>query len=463
LSRRVIQSSWESVLSYRISRHCMKKLLLISPFFSDRVKKPTEKPFLIPPLNLPIVASLTPQDYEVVLVDENIEDTDFEQDVDLVGITAMTAQAPRAYRIADTWRKRGVRVVMGGIHPTAVPEEAAQHSDAVVIGEVENIWAQVIKDAETNGLKKFYRSVERPCLKELPYPRLDLLRSDRYIVCNVIQVFRGCPFNCRFCSVTNFFGNTYRYKPVDDVVREVQLRVGNTRKSRFFGFVDDNIGGLPSYAKELFTRLIPFHIIWGGQASLTIARDRELMRIFERSGCKALFIGLESASQAALHESNKNFLKVSQFKEAIKIIHDHGIGVEGAFIFGFDDDDHGVFERTVEFADRIGVDAAQFGILTPFPGTAVWEKMVQEHRIISDDWARYTIGHVVFDPKKMSPERLQEGADWAWREFYSLRKIGKRFIRSLNYGLKLAVPILIFQFAYRSLLKTRENSSKLDL
>ncbi|KPJ50311.1 hypothetical protein AMJ40_03270 [candidate division TA06 bacterium DG_26] len=441
----------------------MKKLLLISPFFSDRVKKPTEKPFLIPPLNLPIVASLTPQDYEVVLVDENIEDTDFEQDVDLVGITAMTAQAPRAYRIADTWRKRGVRVVMGGIHPTAVPEEAAQHSDAVVIGEVENIWAQVIKDAETNGLKKFYRSVERPCLKELPYPRLDLLRSDRYIVCNVIQVFRGCPFNCRFCSVTNFFGNTYRYKPVDDVVREVQLRVGDTRKSRFFGFVDDNIGGLPSYAKELFTRLIPFHIIWGGQASLTIARDRELMRIFERSGCKALFIGLESASQAALHESNKNFLKVSQFKEAIKIIHDHGIGVEGAFIFGFDDDDHGVFERTVEFADRIGVDAAQFGILTPFPGTAVWEKMVQEHRIISDDWARYTIGHVVFDPKKMSPERLQEGADWAWREFYSLRKIGKRFIRSLNYGLKLAVPILIFQFAYRSLLKTRENSSKLDL
>lgn len=463
MSRRVIQSSWESVLSYRISRHCMKKLLLISPFFSDRVKKPTEKPFLIPPLNLPIVASLTPQDYEVVLVDENIEDTDFEQDVDLVGITAMTAQAPRAYRIADTWRKRGVRVVMGGIHPTAVPEEAAQHSDAVVIGEVENIWAQVIKDAETNGLKKFYRSVERPCLKELPYPRLDLLRSDRYIVCNVIQVFRGCPFNCRFCSVTNFFGNTYRYKPVDDVVREVQLRVGDTRKSRFFGFVDDNIGGLPSYAKELFTRLIPFHIIWGGQASLTIARDRELMRIFERSGCKALFIGLESASQAALHESNKNFLKVSQFKEAIKIIHDHGIGVEGAFIFGFDDDDHGVFERTVEFADRIGVDAAQFGILTPFPGTAVWEKMVQEHRIISDDWARYTIGHVVFDPKKMSPERLQEGADWAWREFYSLRKIGKRFIRSLNYGLKLAVPILIFQFAYRSLLKTRENSSKLDL
>jgi len=441
----------------------MKKLLLISPFFSDRVKKPTEKPFLIPPLNLPIVASLTPQDYEVVLVDENIEDTDFEQDVDLVGITAMTAQAPRAYRIADTWRKRGVRVVMGGIHPTAVPEEAAQHSDAVVIGEVENIWAQVIKDAETNGLKKFYRSVERPCLKELPYPRLDLLRSDRYIVCNVIQVFRGCPFNCRFCSVTNFFGNTYRYKPVDDVVREVQLRVGDTRKSRFFGFVDDNIGGLPSYAKELFTRLIPFHIIWGGQASLTIARDRELMRIFERSGCKALFIGLESASQAALHESNKNFLKVSQFKEAIKIIHDHGIGVEGAFIFGFDDDDHGVFERTVEFADRIGVDAAQFGILTPFPGTAVWEKMVQEHRIISDDWARYTIGHVVFDPKKMSPERLQEGADWAWREFYSLRKIGKRFIRSLNYGLKLAVPILIFQFAYRSLLKTRENSSKLDV
>jgi len=440
----------------------MRKLLLISPFFSEHVKKPTEKPFLIPPLNLPIVASLTPNNYEIELIDENIEEIDFNKTVDLVGITSMTAQAPRAYKIADKWRERGVKVVLGGIHPTAVPHEAAKHADAVVIGEVEGVWSRLIRDMEYNRLKRFYHSPKRPSLENLPHPRLDLLKSERYIVCNIIQIFRGCPFNCRFCSVTNFFGNTYRYKPVEDVVKEVEMRVGNTTKSRFFGFLDDNIGGLPSYTKELFRKLIPLNILWGGQASLTIARDRELLRIFEKSGCKALFIGLESASQAALQESNKGFLKVSQFKEAIKIIHDHGISIEGAFIFGFDDDDLGVFEKTVEFADRIGVDAAQFGILTPFPGTAIWEKLTQENRILSADWSKYTIGHVVFRPRKMSPERLQEGADWAWREFYSLRRILKRFPRSFHWGFKSAIPILIAQFAYRSLLKTRENPSKVD-
>lgn len=440
----------------------MKKLLLISPFFSEHVDKPTERPFVFPPLNLPVVASLTPENYETELIDENIEDIDFNKTPDLVGITSMTAQAPRAYKIADKWREKGTKVVLGGIHPTAVPHEAAQHADAVVLGEVENVWGQVIRDLENSGLKRFYYSPKMPCLKNLPHPRLDLLKSDRYIINNIIQIFRGCPFNCRFCSVTNFFGNTYRYKPVGDIVRQVELRIGNTMKSRFFGFLDDNIGGLPSYTKELFRKLIPLNMMWAGQASLTIAKDRELLRIFEKSGCKGLFIGLESISQAALHESNKGFLKVSQFKELIKIIHDYGISIEGAFIFGFDDDAPGIFEKTVEFADRIGVDAAQFGILTPFPGTALWEKFSEEKRFISTDWSKYTIGKVVFRPKKMSPEKLQEGADWAWREFYSLRRIARRFTRSFHWGFKSAIPILILQFAYRSLLKTRENSFKVD-
>lgn len=440
----------------------MKKLLLISPFFNEKVEKPTEKPFLFPPLNLPIIASLTPDDYEIEIVDENIQEIDFDRTADLVGITSMTAQAPRTYKIADKWRKKGVKVVLGGIHPTALPHEAAEHADAVVLGEAENIWKRVVRDAENHRLKRFYYSPREPSLKNLPQPRLDLLKSDRYIIDNVIQIFRGCPFNCRFCSVTKFFGNTYRYKPVEDIVRQVELRTGSTRKSRFFGFLDDNIGGLPSYTKELFMRLIPLKIMWASQASLTIAKDRELLRILQKSGCKALFIGLESISQAALQESNKGFLKVSQFKEAIKIIHDHGISIEGAFIFGFDDDEPSVFEETVEFADRVGVDAAQFGILTPFPGTAVWKKLSNEDRLISKDWAEYTIGKVVFRPKKMSSERLQQGSDWAWREFYSLRRIAGRFTRSFHWGFKSAIPILIFQFAYRSILKARNNSSKVD-
>ncbi len=440
----------------------MKKLLLISPYFSEQVAKTTEKPFLFPSLNLPIVASLTPEGYEIELIDENIEEIDFDKAADLVGITCMTAQAKRAYAIADKWRAKGTKVILGGIHPTAVPHEAAEHADAVAMGEAENVWRGLVRDADKHRLRKFYYSPKMPCLKNLPPPRLDLLKSDRYIIGNVMQIFRGCPFNCKFCSVTKFFGNTYRYRPVDEVVEEVKLRRKSNIKGRFFGFLDDNIGGLPHYAKTLFAKLIPLDIIWAGQASLTIAKDRDLLKIFEKSGCKALFIGLESASQAALHESNKTFLKVSRFQEAIKIIHDHGISVEGAFIFGFDDDAPEVFEKTVKFVDRIGIDAVQFGILTPFPGTALWNKLDGENRLISRDWTKYTIGHVVFQPKKMSPEKLQEGSDWAWREFYSLRKIGKRFLRSFHNGFKSAIPILIFQFAYRSILKTRKNSSKVD-
>jgi radical SAM superfamily enzyme YgiQ (UPF0313 family) len=439
----------------------MKKLLLISPFFSDQVKKPTERAFLFPSLNLPIVASVTPEDYDVKLLDENVEQVNYDDSPDLVGITSMTAQAPRAYEIADEWRRRGVRVVLGGIHPTAVPDEAAEHADAVVIGEVEGVWKQLLEDHETDRLKKFYGSNGTLSLEDLPPPRLDLLDPDRYIMTNITQIFRGCPFNCRFCSVTKFFGNTYRYKPVEDIVSEVKRRVGASIKSRFFGFLDDNVGGLPRYSKELFKRLIPYDIMWLSQASLTIARDRELLKIFEKSGCKGLFIGLESVSQNALKESNKTFLKVSQFKEALKIIHDHGISVEGAFIFGFDDDDPGVFERTVEFADRVGIDAAQFGILTPFPGTSLSDKLTEEKRIFSRNWADYTIGHVVFEPKQMSPEKLQEGTDWAWREFYSLRRISRRMLHSFHWGFKSSIPILILQFAYRSILKSRETSSKI--
>jgi radical SAM superfamily enzyme YgiQ (UPF0313 family) len=437
----------------------MRTLLLISPFFRTRVKKTTEKAFLFPPLNLPIVASLTPDSYHVEMIDENIEEVDFTRTPDLVGITAMTAQAPRAYAIADEWREKGVKVVLGGIHPTAVPHEAARHADAVVLGEAEGVWRQVLRDSENHGLRQFYYSPKMPHLTDLPRPRLDLLNSSRYIIDNIVQVFRGCPFDCRFCSVTKFFGNTYRYKPLEDIVAHVQQRVGTSTKSRFFGFLDDNIGGLPSYTKRLFSQLVPLNIMWAGQASLTIAKDRELLRIFERSGCKGLFIGLESMSQTALQESNKGFLKASQFKEAIKIIHDHGISIEGAFIFGFDDDDTGVFEKTVEFADRIGVDAAQFGILTPFPGTAIWDKFSSQNRLLSNDWTKYTIGHVVYRPMKMTPERLQEGTDWAWRQFYSLRRIATRFPRSFHWGFKSAIPIVILQFAYRSILKKRRNSS----
>jgi len=434
------------------------KIVLISPFFDKKIRKTARKTFRFPPLNLPIIASLTPKEFEVKIVDENVEDINFDEGTDLVGITCMTAQAPRAYSVADAFRKRGIRVVLGGIHPTALPNEAAKHADAVVIGEAENTWPELMFDLRKNGLKKFYSCTKRPSLKNLPLPRLDLLKRDRYIFGDVIQIFRGCPFACSFCSVSNFFGNTYRYRPIDDVVNEIKHRRSNTIRPQFMGFLDDNIAGLPRYAKELFERLIPLNIWWAGQASLTVAKDKELLRIFQRSGCKFLYIGFESVSQVSLHEANKNFLNPDNFKESIKRIHDFGINIEGAFIFGFDDDDETIFERTVRFADKIGVDAAQFGILTPFPGTKLWDKLEKEKRIFTKDWTKYGIGNAVFKPKKMSPEKLKEGTEWAWREFYSLRNIGKRIVSIAGTRVGAAIPMLALQLAYKSTMARRKKA-----
>jgi radical SAM superfamily enzyme YgiQ (UPF0313 family) len=440
------------------------KIVLISPFFDKKFRKTTRKTFRFPPLNLPIVASLTPKEFEVKIIDESVENINFDEEADLVGITCMTAQAPRAYSVADAFRKRGTKVVLGGIHPTALPNEAAKHADAIVLGEAENTWEELIFDLRKNGLKKFYSSIERPSLKNLPLPRLDLLKRDRYIFGDVIQIFRGCPFACSFCSVSNFFGNTYRYRPVDDVVNEVKFRRSNTARPQFMGFLDDNVAGLPHYAKELFRKLIPLNIWWAGQASLTVAKDKELLKILRRSGCKFLYIGFESISQAALREANKNFLKVSKFKEAVKRIHGTGINIEGAFIFGFDDDDETIFERTVKFADKIGVDAAQFGILTPFPGTKLWDKLEKENRIFTKDWTKYGVGNAVFKPQKMSPEKLKEGTEWAWKEFYSLRNIGRRFGRALSGRTLAATPMLALQLAYKSTMAQRRKiDSEKDL
>lgn len=403
------------------------KLELVSPTWQDPKRRKMEgKAFRFPQLALSIIASLTPKEWDIHITDENVDDVDFDREVDLVGITVMTAAAPRAYEIADTFRKRGVKVVLGGMHPTALPEEAIQHADAVVIGEAEGIWERVIEDFNRGTLKKFYSSDNRPDLSNLPLPRRDLLKDGAYFAKNTVQTTRGCPFDCSFCSVSNFFGRTYRMRPVKDVIKEIE-----GLKGKFIAFLDDNIVGNLRYAKELFRALIPERKWWAGQASLNFVKDREVLKLLKESGCKFLFIGFESLSQANLREIGKKFNIVSKFKEAVKKIHDYGIGVEGAFVFGFDNDDKDVFKRTLEFVNKARIDFAQFGILTPFPGTRLYKKLEEENRIIDRDWAKYDIDHVVFKPKLMSPEELCEGTGWVLKNFYSYKSILKRI---LNLG-----------------------------
>ncbi len=372
-------------------------------------------------LTLTALAALTPPDIEVKITDENVEPIDFEEDVDLVGVTGMVMHAPRAYQIAQKFRQRGIPVVMGGPHASSVPLEAKEYVDAVVIGEAENVWEGLIEDYKKGCLKPFYKKDNFCSMEKLPFPRLDLLRKDAYMTINCVQTTRGCPHQCDFCHVTHFFGKTYRCRPVEEVIEEVKRLDGE-----FVVFIDDNIAGNRQYAKELFTRLKPLKKKWASQASMTLTRDPELLKLAAESGCVSLFIGVESLSSENLKEVNKAFNRVSQFEEAMKALHDHDIMILAGFIFGLDHDDEGVFERTLRFCERNRIELPTFFILTPLPGTALFQRMGAEGRLLHKDWGQYNGATVVFKPRLMTEETLQRGFNWACKEGYSWNSIFKR-------------------------------------
>ncbi|MFC2019287.1 B12-binding domain-containing radical SAM protein [Chloroflexota bacterium] len=395
------------------------KLGLIVPATQENIQKRKKAP--CPPLGLAMVAAVTPPETEISLTDENVTVIDFQKETDIVGITALTVTAPRAYEIADNFRARGVKVVLGGAHPSALPEEASQHADAVVIGEAEGIWPNLINDFKATKLQMIYRQRERPSLVNLPVPRRDLFAKGAYYVPNTLSTTRGCPYSCSFCSVTSFFGHTYRCRPVEEVLKEIET----LNQRELIGFVDDNIVGNPKFAKELFRALPPYKIKWMSQASVTVARDDELLKLAAASGCMALLIGFETLSPANLAAVGKKVNIVDEYETVIKKIHSHGIAVHGFFILGLDEDDEEVFERTVHFAQKMRLESAQFAWPVPYPGTALCESLDNAGRIVTKDWSQYE-SNLVFEPKLMSREMLQQRRDWVWREFYSLSSIWRR-------------------------------------
>jgi len=372
-------------------------------------------------LTLTTLAALTPPDIDVKITDENVEPIDFEENVDLVGVTGMVMHASRVYQIAQRFRQRGIPVVMGGPHASSLPLEAKEYVDAVVIGEAENVWAGLIEDLKRGLLKPFYKADAYCSMEGIPPPRLDLLRKDAYMTVNCVQTTRGCPHQCDFCHVTHFFGKTYRCRPVDEVIEEVKRLEGD-----FLVFIDDNIAGNRRYAKELFTRLKPLKKKWASQASMTLTRDPELLKLAAESGCVSLFIGVESLSSENLKDVNKAFNQVHQFEEAMKAVHDHDIMVVAGLIFGLDHDDEGVFERTLRFCERNRIELPSFFLLTPLPGTPLFQRMESEGRLLHKDWAQYNGATVVFKPRLMTEETLQRGFNWACKEAYSWGSIFKR-------------------------------------
>jgi radical SAM superfamily enzyme YgiQ (UPF0313 family) len=377
---------------------------------------------------LQLLAALTPPGHSVAIVQEHLGDSvRFDDDVDLVGITAMTIQARRAYEVADGYRRAGKKVVLGGIHPSVCPEEALQHSDAVVIGEAEPVWAQVLADAERGELQGTYRGQEFADLSQVPFYRRDPLAKRSSFSLASVQAARGCPYDCTFCSATLFTGRKYRFRPIENVIAEIE-----SLRRRFIFFLDDNIFSNEAYCRALFSELKRLKVIWVGQASLHLtARNPELLKLAVASGCFSLFVGIESLSESNLRANGalaKNGVtSPAEMSASLRVLHDHGIMVMAGVIFGFDDDDPGVFERTRDFlmANRIGL--GSFSTLTPFPGTKLFAALKAESRITTYDWAQYDGATAVFRPKLMTAEQLEEGTRGMGVYFYSIPKILLRF------------------------------------
>ena len=431
------------------------KLELIVPATQENLQRRKKAPCLH--LGLAMVAALTPPEVEVSLTDENITTIDFQKETDLVGITVLTITAKRAYEIADTFRAIGVKVILGGSHTSALPKEASQHADAVVIGEAEGIWANVIEDFKANKLQRMYSQREQPSLLNLPIPRRDLFADGAYYFQNTISTTRGCPYACSFCSVTSFFGHTYRCRPVEEILKEIKT----LNHKKLIVFVDDNIVGNPKFAKELFRALVPYKLKWVAQASVTIARDDKLLKLAAASGCMSLLIGFETLSPANLTALGKRVNAVNEYEMVIRKIHSHGIAIHGFFVLGLDEDDEDVFERTVRFAQKMRLESAQFAWLVPYPGTALCESFDKAGRIITKDWSQYE-SSIVFEPKLMSREILEKGRDWVWREFYSLPSIWRRLGVIRRYSVPFWALNLYYRSFWRRKFRTNRDSNKFE-
>ena len=407
------------------------KFLLVnptSPLWRAPARGATRGPraFRFSMLSSLYVAASMPPDVRTRILDEDLEPVDFDADADLVGISFMTYNAPRAYEIADEFRRRGRTVVFGGYHPSFLPEEAGRHADAVCVGEAEGCVPRMIADFKAGRLAPRYSSAPVD-LRGLPVPDRALVRGQAYITPDALQATRGCPYACTFCSVTAFAQHRFRTRPVDEVITEAR------GLGRWLLFMDDNIVGDREYAKELFARLIPLRRHWFSQCGLRIAEDPELLALAARSGCGGMFIGFESLSDANLQAWRKTTNRARDYARAVARLHAAGIGVYAGFVFGMDDDGSDVFERTLDFLEEARVDALQATILTPFPGTPLFDEMDRQGRIRTRDWAHYDFGHVVFEPRGMSPEVLRAGQNWVQSRFYSCGRTWRRIARSFGW------------------------------
>jgi radical SAM superfamily enzyme YgiQ (UPF0313 family) len=403
----------------------MMKILFLSPGW-PKGRLWGELGFKFPTLSLAALAAVTPPEWEVTFHDDAIRPTVFDTDADLIALTAMTAQATRAYQLADGFRSRGKTVVMGGFHASNLPDEALQHLDSVVIGEGELAWPRLLADFQSGRLQRTYRADNLIDISLVPQPRREIFKGSGHFFTNTIQTTRGCPFDCEFCSVTAFYGRKYRKRPIEQVLAELeQLRKVNS----FVFFVDDNIVADRTYSLPLFAGMQGMGLKWLSHAPIDFAEDQELLKAAGESGCIGMFVGFESLNQDSLVAMGKVTNKSASYQDYARKFRDNGIGILGSFVMGCDGDTPAVFEQTLRFCEDARLEAAIFPILTPYPGTKVRARLEAEGRIISNNWQDYDMEHVTFQPKGMTVRQLQDGYDQACRSFYSWGSIYRRIFK----------------------------------
>jgi radical SAM superfamily enzyme YgiQ (UPF0313 family) len=403
------------------------------------------------PLVFALLAAQTPDDVGVALVDERLETIPYDAPTDLVAITVETYNARHSYQIAARYRQRGVAVVMGGYHPTFLPDEALQYADAVVVGDAEGVWEQVVQDARHGATQRVYRAKESGSLAGLRFER-GVFRGKRYAPIPLVQYGRGCRYACEFCSIRAFYGSNLRQRPVPEVVAEIEAL-----DRRHIFLVDDNVFVDAAKAEELFRALVSLNIRWSCQISIDVAANDALMRLLEQSGCTTAVVGFESLDAGNLRQMRKAWnLRRLDYDTAVRKFHDRGIMIHGSFVFGYDYDTKDTFDRCVEFALRSKFFLANFNPLTPMPGAALYERLRREGRLIHDRWwlaPDYRYGQATFHPRGMSAEELTEGCFRARREFNRYSSI---LSRALDFHTNSRDPYRLGLFAASNLISRRE-------
>ncbi len=404
-----------------------------NPQFAQFWKEHTEASFFFDQnwfgmaYGLLVIAALTPSSFKIELIDENFERIDFSKHYDLVGISTLTSHSCRAYEIADEFRKRKVKVVMGGIHVTVLPDEAKKHADSVVIGEAEYVWPELLEDLIKNKLKPFYKSDRLVDLSDSPMPRYDLIQSKNYKSIN-IQTARGCPHDCEFCLASNVYGRRYRHKTITQVIHELQAIkqiLGNVTIS----FGDDNLLVKKDFAKELLKKMIPLNIRYYIQSDIAIAEDDELLDLLQKSGCVNIFIGFETVYEEGLENIDKNGWKVRKFKnysQYIDKIQKKGIGILGSFMIGLDTDDSSIVNKIANFIINNNIFQSQITICTPLPGSRLFARLKKENRLLPISWNNYSMVNLNFVHPILSKEEIENGLTEIWKTVYSPEAYNKK-------------------------------------